>query len=94
MEYRVYDDLTCPECGGVLFEIKGPRGARQWMCLAAIDEWVADGRRRVQVWGAKHDAWPHSDVRYWTEADDYIRGQLDSPTYCGRGLVIDREKAA
>jgi hypothetical protein len=99
LEYRIYHDLVCPECGGVLFEIKGPRGSRQWMCLGAINEWTTGSgtpghRARLQIWGAKHEAWPHSDVRYWTEADEYIRGQLDSPTYCGRGLVIDREKAA
>lgn len=73
---RVYQDLVCPECGGVLIEVRDSQAqdGRGWYCQTAIGELVYDSLRA-------HAYIPqpslHTRVIGWSLKDGYIRGQLD-----------------
>ncbi len=67
-----YQDLVCPECHGVLWEVQESR-ERRWYCLRAIGETAFD-QERGQSYIPQPS--PHRWVRAWKMTDRDIAEQL------------------
>lgn len=90
---RVYEDLECPECGGVLVEVRdcqAPEG-RCWYCQTSIGELAYDSLRAHAYIPQPS---PHTRVIGWTLDDGYIRGQLDLQRSEIEVRPVRRRKAA